>query len=1085
MRKNYCIVICVAALWIAAFSPPQANAIGRPGAVHVQATVTGLVTDENNSPLPGVNIIVKGTSSGTITDTDGRYTINVDNGQAVLVFSFIGYAEQELTVGDQSTINVVMAPDVKALSEVVVTALGIERSAKSLGYATTRVGPDDIAMNRTANWMNGLSGKIAGVSISALGTGPAGTSKIRIRGQSSISGQNNPLIVINGVPIDNTNFGTNPGNLGSDGAIGNRTGGGITSDGGDALSSINPDDIESMTVLKGAAASALYGSRAKDGVIMITTKSRGLQKGIGITYNLNYTVDTPLDFTDFQHEYGQGEYGVRPTTPDPTSGQWSFGEKIEPGMTQTLFNTPGIPYEAQNGILKKFYRNGTNMTNTVAISAGGDKGGMNLSIASTKSDGITPNNSFDRKTVNLGFSYDLSQKVSVRGNVNYSNEYNKNPPVVSEQDNSIPTALFAMANTMPLDVMEANKYNAGGGEYTWSRFTNRVNPYWALAEQFQNIRRDRIFGNVALKYDLTNWLSVQGRVGQDYWSRDQDYTNLPTGKASINSGSIASAVSGFVNGLYTQEVRRFRETNTDFLVTAAKTFGDIGVNVNVGGNQMRRRADLNSVQVTDFVVRGLYTVQNGRAKDPLYDLQERGVNSLYGQAEVNFKQFVYLNATLRNDWFTTLAPENRSILYPSVAATYVFSESFSMPRWLNFGKFRAAYAEVGSDTDVPPYSNKLFYGVAANQFGGQPVGNFGGNTTVPNANLKPMRTKETEIGFELKMFNNRVNLDFAAYHKITIDQIVNAQISDASGFTTTRINSGRSQNRGVEMLINLIPVKTTDFQWDLTFNAAYNITKVLSLLTDTPGSNITVGNHVFNGSLQQIVGQEMGQIVGFGYRRDDGSINPDHAGMIIYGSNGIPLPTAAQIPFGSALPNWVGGMTNSFNYKGIQLSFLIDFKLGNQMLSGTNFNAWRHGLHKTTLVGRDNQPVINGAKEVGGIVVGEGVTATSEINTAGARVEDFYSVVRGSGLIEPVVYNGGYIKLRQLSIGYDFSRFFTKTPIKGVRLNFVSNNVLMLKKWVDNIDPEGFTYSSDNLVGMESPGLPTTRSMGFNLNVKF
>jgi outer membrane receptor protein involved in Fe transport len=751
-------------------------------------------------------------------------------------------------------------------------------------------------------------------------------------------------------------------------------------------------------------------------------------------------------------------------------------------MTQTLFNTAGIPYEAQKGVLNKFYRNGTNMTNTVAISGTSEKGGINLSVANTKSTGITPNNSFERKTVNLGFAYDLSSKLSFRGNVNYSNELNQNPPVVSEQDNSIPTALFALANTMPLDVLDANKYNAGGGEYTWSRFTNRVNPYWALAEQRQTIRRDRIFGNLSMKFDITNWLSVQGRVGQDYFSRDQDYINLPTGKASINGGSTASAVAGFVNGLYTQDVRRFRETNVDFLVTAAKTFGDFGINANVGGNQMRRRSDLNSVQVTDFVVKGLYTVQNGRAKDPLYDLQERGVNSLYGSAEFNFKQFIYLNATVRNDWFSTLSPENRSILYPSLSASYVFSESIH-PSWLNFGKLRAAYAEVGSDTDVPPYSNLLFYGVNANLFGGQPVGNFG--ATVPNANLKPMRTKEVEVGFETKMFNNRVSIDFAAYHKLTIDQIVNAQISDASGFTSTRINSGRSQNRGVELLVNLIPIKTSDLQWDFTFAGSYNITKVLSLLTDVPGSNITVGNHVFNGSVQQIVGKEMGQIVGFGYRRDDGSVDPDHKGMIVYGSNGIPLPTTSQIPFGSALPNWVGGFTNAFNYKGIMLSFLIDFKLGGQMLSGTNFNAWRHGLHKTTLVGRDNQPVVGGVQEVGGIVVGEGVNQASQINTVGARVEDFYSVVRGSALIEPVIYNAGFWKLRQVTLGYDFSRFVNKTPIKGLTLSLVCSNVLMLKKWVDNIDPEGFTYSSDNLVGMESPGLPTTRATGFNLNVKF
>jgi len=490
MRKNYCFIFCTIALWLTCFSPPEASA-AISSILQTKVTVTGVVNDETKAPLPGVNVLVKGTTIGTMTDGDGRYSIVVPDNDAILVFSFIGYGEQELSVGTQSSINISMTPDVKSLQEVVVTALGIERSAKSLGYATAKVSGEDISINRTANWMNGLSGKIAGVSISSLGTGPAGTSKIRIRGQSSIGGQNNPLIVINGVPIDNTNFGTNPGNQGSDTSIGNR-GGGITADGGDALSSINPDDIESMTVLKGAAASALYGSRAKDGVIMITTKTKGFQRGLGITYNLNYTNETPLDFTDYQYEYGQGEYGVRPTTPDPTSGQWSFGEKIEPGMTQTLFNTPNIPYEAQKGIIKKFYRNGQNLTNTVSISAGGEKGGLNLSIGSTSADGITPNNSFDRKTVNLGFAYDLSSKVNVRGSINYSNEVNRNPPVVSEQDNSIPTSMFAMANTMPLEVLEANKYNAQGGEYVWSRFTNRVNPYWALAEQFQKIHRDNI-----------------------------------------------------------------------------------------------------------------------------------------------------------------------------------------------------------------------------------------------------------------------------------------------------------------------------------------------------------------------------------------------------------------------------------------------------------------------------------------------------------------------------------------------------------------------------------------------------------------
>jgi TonB-linked SusC/RagA family outer membrane protein len=1029
--------------------------------------ISGKVTaGKDGSTLPGVSVQVKGINAGTSTNADGSYSVNANAG-ATLVFSYIGFSTKEVKVGTQTIVDVTLDEDVSSLDEVVVTALGIKKEAKKLGYATTTINAAAITENRSPNFMNTLQGKIAGVNISGLGTGPAGTSKIRIRGQSSISGQNNPLIVVNGVPIDNTNFGTNPGNASADNSIGVR-GGGNTSDGGDGLSSINPDDIESMTVLKGATAAALYGSRAKDGVIMITTKSRGNGKGIGVTYNMNYTNETPLDFTDYQNEYGQGENGVRPQAPNPTSGQWSFGEKFAPGMTQILFDGVSVPYVPQEGRIREFFRNGQNLTNTVSLSAGGDKGGMNLSFSNMDSKGIVPNNSFNRKTINLGYSYDLSKKLSFAGNINYSNEYNKNPPNIANQDNSIPTSLYNMANSMPLDLLDQKKYNAAGNEYIYSRFQNRTNPYWVLAEQFQNIRRDRVFGNISAKYNILPWLFVQGRVGQDYWSRDQDFNNFPTGHASI-----AAAPAGFVNGTYTQESRRFRETNVDVLLSGNRTFGDFGLDFNVGGNQMYRRSDLNSVLVQDFVVRGLYTVMNGRVKDPIYGLSERAVNSVYGSSEFSYKNFLYLNVTARNDWFSTLSKANRSILYPSLSGSFVFSQAFeNMPNWLNFGKLRVAYAEVGSDTDVGPYANNLFYGINANLFPNpagqaQPVGGSQG-TTVPNANLRPMRTTESEIGLELKTLNNRVSLDMAVYRKITDDQIVSAQISDASGFVTTLINSGSSRNNGVEALLTLVPVKTKDFQWEVNLNGSYNITKVLSLATDKEGERITVGTHVFNGELRQIVGQEMGQIYGFGFRRDA-------KGQMVLGANGIPLRTSDLISFGSALPKWVGGINNSFTYKGLSISALIDFKLGNTMLSGTNFNAVRHGLHKMTIEGRST----NGITAVG-------VNANGETNAVKANVQDYWSVVRSQALIEPVIYNGGYWKLRQITAGYDISKFIPKnTPIQGAKISFVANNVLMLKKWVDNIDPESFGYSSDNLVGMESTGLPTTRSLGFNLNVKF
>jgi TonB-linked SusC/RagA family outer membrane protein len=1021
--------------------------------------VTGTVKSETGELLPGVTVFIDGTTTGTVTDIDGNYSLSVPEG-STLVFSYIGFATKRVLVGNQSVINVTLEQEARALEEVVIAALGIQKTSRSIGYAATNVATDEVTVNRTPNFMNALQGKIAGVNISSLGTGPGGSSKVRIRGQSSISGQNNPLIVVNGIPIDNTNFGTKPGNLASDNSFGTR-GGGVTSDGGDGLSSINPDDIESMTVLKGAAASALYGSRAKDGVIMINTKSKGDAKGIGITYNLNYTNERPLDFTDYQYEYGQGEQGVRPTSPNPTSGQWSFGERFAPGMTQTLFDGVVVPYVPVRGRINDFFRNGQNTTNSISLATNSDKGGMNFSFADLTSKGIVPNNTFNRKTFNFGFTHEFSKKLSFRGNINYSVERNTNPPNVADQDNSIPTALYNMANSMPLNVLDENKFDANGNEAVYSRFRNRTNPYFTLSEQFNNIKRDRIFGNVAAVYHFTDWLYIQGRVGQDYWSRDQEFNNFPTGQASR-----AAAPAGFVNGVYTQEARRFREVNADFILSANKEFGDYAINANVGGNHMKRHSELNSVQVTDFVIRDLYTVQNGRAKDPIFDRVERAVNSLFAFAEFSYKKTIYINGTIRNDWFSTLSEENRSIVYPSVSTSWVFTENTGTSDWFNFGKLRLAYAEVGSDADVAPYSNVLFYGINANLFGGQPVGSPIGST-LPNPNLRPMRVAESEVGLEMRMFQGKVLVDLAAYNKITTDQIVSAQISDASGFINTSINSGQSRNRGVEMLLTVVPVETGDFSWETSFNAAYNKTQVLSLLTDTPGERITVGNHVFNGELRQVVGKEMGQVTGFGFLRDD-------QGRRIFGANGLPLRTSDMVEFGSALPRWVGGFNNSFNYKGLSFSFLIDFRLGGKLISGTNFNAVRHGLHKMTLEGRE------------GGVVGDGVNQAGEPNTAVAPVQSYWEIVRSQGLVEPIVYNGGFWKLRQVTAGYDFTKFIPeKWPVAGVRLNLVANNVLMLKKWVDNIDPESFGFASDNLVGLEGTGLPTTRGMGFNLNVRF
>lgn len=1022
-------------------------------------TVKGKVTDEKGAGLPGVSILIKGSQRGTSTNADGGFQLEVPNASSVLVFSYVGYESKEITVGNQTNINLSLSPESTSLGEVVVTALGIKKQAKSIGYATATVGTEEITVNRTANFMNALQGKMAGVNITSLGSGPAGTSKIRIRGQSSFGGNNSPLIVVNGVPIDNTNNGAR-GDVSEKGS--NRT-----SDGGDGLSSINPDDIEAMTVLKGAAASALYGSRAKDGVIMITTKTRGTGSGISLSYNSNFTSETPLDYTDYQYEYGQGENGVRPTAPFPTSGQWSFGEKFQPGMTHILFDNVTVPYEPQRNQISKFYQKGYTWTNTLTLSSGNENGGFSLSVSNLDNRTILRNSGYDRRTINLGFTQTL-KKLTVSGNVNYSNEYRKNPPNIAEQDYS-PVIIFNMANSMPLDLLEKYAADANGNETVWSRFTNRTNPYFAL-KRFDNIRNDRVFGNLTARYNFTNWLFLQGRIGQDYYSREQDY-NLPTG-----TQRQPAAPAGFVNGQFVQDARNVRELNADFLLGANKTFGTVGVNVNVGGNQMYRRISRHNVFVQDFYTRDLYTIGNSRQRDATYEFSERQVNSLYASAEVSFKDYLFLNGTVRNDWFSTLSPANRSILYPSVTASFVFSQAFatSLPSWITFGKIRAAYAEVGSDTDVSPYANNLFYGINPQQFPSpsgvaQPLGSISGST-VPNANLRPMRVSEKEFGLELKLFNNIVGLDFTYYDKLSSDQILRAQTSNAGGYLNQLINVGQSRNQGLEMLVNLNPIKRQDFSWNFIFNAAYNKTKVLDLGSGVSDNMITVGTGDFTGELRQVVGQPMGQLFGFGYLRDA------QGRQIFDAGNGRPLRTPTQIAFGSALPLWVGGFTNSITYKGINLSFLIDFKLGHKMISGTNHNAWRHGLHKATLVGRAEN-----------FVIGDGVNPNGEVNKTKSGVQAYYETVRSQNIAEEFVYNAGLWQLRQITIGYDFTKFLpTAIPfIKGLRLNAVANNVAVLKKWVPNIHPEQFGFPSDNLIGLEATGLPVTRSIGFNLNVKF
>jgi len=1007
-------------------------------AVMQQKVVTGTVLDQNGQPLIGVTVLVKGTTIGTTTDINGKFSIQVPDDQSTLQLSYVGYSLQEVAVGSQTAVSVTMEESSLMMNEVVVTALGIKREAKSLGYSTATVDTKQITDARTINFGNSLTGKISGLVVSEPPTGPGGSSKIRIRGQSSFGSNNSPLIVVNGVPINNSST-TSQYNV----------------DLGDGLQSINFDDIESMTVFKGATAAALYGFRAKDGVIIITTKSGAGQKGVGVELSSGFQADYAIDYTDFQYEYGQGEYGVRPVdvADAQKTGVWSFGEKFDGAMTWASDGKqhPYLPYK---DIVKKFYDTGITLKNSVAVSGGDERGTFRLGYTNTNANAIIPGSTFDKNIIDLGINYNLTKKLLVQVNANYSIEDKVNPPVVGGQDYNINNTLFTLANSIDLAWLEDPYMDANGNEQPLSRFTNRTNPYWTIKKRFENYTRNRLFGNILLKYQLTDWLFIQGRMGQDQFSVQHD-RNRPTG-----TRFLGAAASGF-NGDYYQEAQDFTENNLDFLISANKKFGDFGVDLSIGGNRMDNINQNLNTSVTNFYVRDLYTIGNGITKSPAYSYSHKRVNSIYGTLDLSFRDYLFLNGTARNDWFSTLNPESNSYLYPSVSASFLFTEALKavMPEWLDYGKVRVAYAEVGGDTS--PYAGALNYDISTNPFNGFAMGGINSDIS-PNAFLKPLKVRESEVGLELMMFDRRIMIDMAYYNKNTVDEILNVDISNASGYSSTKVNLGRLNNKGFEMLLTLVPVKTSDFSWTTAVNYSHNKSEVLELAGGQ--QRINVGEGEFFGTSSHEVGLPLSSLRGYDYKRDaQGRI------LVVNGR----FQRGNEITFGSAIPTDVLGWLNTLNYKSFRFFAQFDYKGGHKMFSETNFNMTRHGLTQLSLIGRE-----------GGVVF-DGYNADGTPNTTAVEVETFYADYRGQRVVGPFVYDASFIKLRTVSIGADLSKYVNSKFIKGLDVNGYINNVWLVKSHVPNVDPESTHAVDDTRNGLESSAMPTVRSFGLNVNVKF
>ncbi|WOK06180.1 SusC/RagA family TonB-linked outer membrane protein [Imperialibacter roseus] len=1007
--------------------------------------ISGKVTDEEGGGLPGVNISVKGTSVGTVTDVEGDYKITMSADGTTLVFSFIGFTTQEVEVGSRSVIDISMTADFTQLDEVVVTSFGLEKDKKSLGYSVTQVSGDQFTDSRTTNLGNALTGKIAGVNVSTPASGAAGSSRVIIRGGSSLGGSDQPLYVVNGVPMDNST-------LGSAGMWGGN-------DGGDGLSSINPDDIESLSVLKGNTAAALYGARAANGVILITTKSGKSRKGVGVSFNSNFTMDNVIDLTDFQKEYGIGVDGEKPAneTAALDYGNSSWGGKLD-GSSVVQFDGVSRPYSDTGETIKDFYRTGKTWTNTLALSGGNEKGNFRFSASDLNNDDIMPNASFDRKLFTTGLNGAFGN-LELKLTGQYSKEKAINRPRLSDSPGNANYAILTKPASLSYETLKGDPDKLGakedGTEFRYQGSNYIQNPYWAAYQFNREDNKDRVLGNIALKYNFFEWLYVQGRVGTDFVSVASDNYE-PYGTAYATTGS------------FNQNMRTIREDNADMFIGVNKTFGDISVDGLVGGNRMRKTAEQLNAGGSGLNIPFFHSVTNVTNQAYSYSFSEYGINSIFGSANIGFRNYLFLNVTGRQDKFSTLADENNSLFYPSAGLSFVFSDVFTMPEFFTFGKVRASWAQVGGGAP-DPYSLNLTYGLVGQGHQGAVLGSIS-NGSIPNAALQPYISSEIEVGFDVRLLDNRIGIDLAYYDRTTTDDILNTTISGTSGFGSTTINVGELSNKGVELLLKGTPIVANGFRWDVSFNYAHNISNVINLGTNALGEPIEFLNldeaRTQQERIRHYVGQPLGAIAGYKQMEIDGQKVYDADGYPVRGDFDLIAPGRHPVS---------AGISNTFTYKNFTLDFLIDIRSGGYLASSTNVVAYNLGLHKETLPGRENGLSISGVDE-------EGQAQTW--NIAPENVDNYYS--RYSQITDNFVYNASFGKLRSLSLGYSLpSTLLAKTPIESLRFSIVGRNLALLWSSVPNIDPESAYNNSGNAQGLDFFAMPTTRNFGFNLSASF
>lgn len=1022
--------------------------------------ITGTVTD-GQEPIIGATVRVKGTKIAAITDLDGQFFINAKPGD-ILEISYVGYATQEVKA--VKGVNVVLKEDAKAMDEVVVTALGIKRERKALGYGVGEVKGEELQKAKETNVINSLAGKVAGLVVSQTAGGASGSTRVILRGSTEMTGNNQPLYVIDGVPLDNTNYGS----AGTSGGY----------DLGDGISSINPDDIESMSVLKGPAASALYGSRASHGVILITTKKAAAGKdSFSIEYNGSFTWETQLaKWDDIQQIYGMGSNGNYSVDAVSNTNK-SWGPKADGGNMLTYYDGVSRPYKIIPNNTSDFFRTGSTQTNSVILGATSGKSGVRFTFTDMRNKDIVPNSNMSRDIFNLRANTSLG-KLDLDFSGNYTREHVLNRPALGDSKSNIGKNLMTLATTY--DANWLRTYENANGEYAnWNGMDPyNVNPYWDVYKNKNNSDKDafRLTGKAV--YNFTPHFKLQATLGADLNYYDFDDFKYPT-SPGFESGRLQS--QNFKNRMY----------NFELLALYNNSWGKWDFNGTLGGNIYRVNNHTTTTTGQDMSIRDVVSISSFNEVATVPSSYRKRINSLYGSVSLGWNHLLYLDATLRGDQSSTLPTSHNEYVYPSFSGSFVFSD---LLKWsaMPYGKLRLSWAQVGSDTD--PYQLGLNYTKATYAYSGYNIA-YINNTTIPNKDLKPTKTNSFEIGLEAKFLNNRISLDATYYRQSSKNQIMGMATSWTSGYTYRLINAGEIDNNGIEIQLGTRPIQTKDFSWDVNLNFAKNSNKVKKLVDGMDMFELEKATWC-NVEVAAVVGENFGSIVGPDFKRNA------QGQILIDPNSGLPEYDQSNHILGNASWDWTGGLTTTLTYKNLSLNAVFDVKVGADLYSMSARASYESGKAKETLQGREQWYVSEEQRKAAGVQAGtanwkatggfiapgviDNGDGTYRPNDIYVNPEDYWmSVSRNAPGV--FVYDNSYIKCREITLSYQVPNSWLLKNlkwVKGASISFVTRNPFIVWKNIPNIDPDS-NYNNTTGMGLEYGSLPSRKSYGFNVNLKF